>query len=121
MVKKLILHVFCLLLSAGGASATIDWAGNQWPLDGSSHTPTGPITVYAQVYKAGTTDAAGQGADITPELYYASSTDGLYHIAPMTYNADIGNNDEYVGQIPQSALIGATWVTHQLRDLPRRH
>lgn len=109
-MKKLLLLAACLLLTAGSASATIDWAGNQWPLHDSNHTPTGPIAVYAQVYKTGVTDAAGQGAELWGELYYASSTDGLYHIAPMTFNGDIGNNDEYTGEIPQSALIGATWV-----------
>ena len=111
-MKKLLTTLVCLvaLAAAGAALATPDWAGNQWPLHGSSQVPTGPVAVYAQVYQAGVTDAAGQGAGISADLYYASSIDGLYHIVPMTFNADVGNNDEYTAEIPQSALLGATWI-----------
>ena len=28
----------------------------------------------------------------------------------MTYNTDVGSNDEYTAQVPQAALVGATWV-----------
>ncbi|MCB1182305.1 hypothetical protein KDM41_02655 [bacterium] len=108
--RLMFLTLLALLACAGTAGATIDWAGNVWPLHNSSHVSSAGIDVYAQVYKGGTTDAAGQGADIWAELYYASSTDGIYHIVLMTYNGDIGNNDEYTGTIPQSALIGADYV-----------
>lgn len=111
-MKKQLTLIICLvaLACAGSAFAVIDWAGNTWPLHGSNHVSSGGIDVYAQVYKAGVTDAPGQGADITADLYYASSVNGLYFIVPMTYNGDVGNNDEYKGTIPQSVLIGADYI-----------
>ncbi|MDX2475692.1 MAG: hypothetical protein QNL91_18530 [Candidatus Krumholzibacteria bacterium] len=47
---------------AGNAFAVIDWAGQVWPTDGHAVVPTGPVDVYAQVFKTGVTDAVGQGA-----------------------------------------------------------
>lgn len=115
-MKKL-LTLAVVLLAVGGAGqawAVLGWAGNVWPLDGSNQVPTGPLNVYAQVWKAGVTDAAGQGADIHAELYYAPSSNGVFVAAPNpVYNGDIGNNDEYVGQIPQSALIPGGYVDVQ--------
>jgi len=93
----------------GSAQATIDWAGNVWPLHNSNHLPTGPIDVYAQVYKAGVTDPGGQGADISAVLYYTPEG-GSQQTAAMTYNGDVGNNDEYTAAVPQSALLGVSYV-----------
>ncbi len=72
--------------------------------------PTGPVDVYAQVFKTGVTDAVGQGADISAVLYY--TTDIAAQVAaPMVFLADNGaSNDEYTGQTPQAALLGAAWV-----------
>jgi len=116
MKRLLTLALVLLSLGAAGqAAAAIGWAGNLWPTDGSNQVPTGPLSVYAQVWKAGVTDAAGQGADIHAELYYAPSSNGVFLLAPpMTYNGDVGNNDEYVGQIPQSALIPGGYVDVQV-------
>jgi hypothetical protein len=108
-VLTLALGLAAVLGLAGSAFATIDWAGNVWPNSGADVVPTGPVDVYAQVYKAGVTDAAGQGPDISGMLYY--TTDIAPQAAvPMTYNTDVGNNDEYTAQIPQASLVGATYV-----------
>ncbi len=116
MKKLLMLAVALFALGASGqAWATLDWAGNVWPLDGSTQAPTGPLNVYVQAYKAGVTDAPGQGADIHVALYYAPSSNGVYVAAPQpVYNGDVGNNDEYVGQIPQTALIPGGYVDVQV-------
>ena len=116
-MKRLLMLAVVLLAAGmtGQAWATIDWAGNVWPADGSNQVPTGPLSVYVQAYKAGVTDAAGQGADIHVELYYAPSPSGVYYAAPpSTYNGDVGNNDEYVTQIPQSALQPGGYVDVQI-------
>jgi hypothetical protein len=61
------------------------------------------------VWKGGTTDAGGQGADITAELRYTTNI-GSQIVVPMTYHGDVGSNDEYSADIPQSALAGAQYV-----------
>ena len=99
----------CMFGFASQASATIGWAGNVWPLHGSTAVPTGSVTVYAQVWKGGVTDGAGQGADITAELRYTTDIAPQASVA-MVYNTDIGNNDEYKGDVPQAALVGASYV-----------
>lgn len=94
---------------AADAQATIGWAGNVWPLHGSNQVPTGPVTVYAQVWKGGTTDLPGQGAGISAELRYTTNLAPMQTVA-MVYQGDVGSNDEYKGDIPQAALVGASWV-----------
>ncbi len=111
-MKKLLTLTVCVLVLgvAGSAFAIIDWAGGVWPPDGQNVVPTGPVDVYAQVFKAEVTDAPGQGADIEGLLYYTTDIAPTAS-APMTYNTDIGeNNDEYTAQVPQAALLGAAWV-----------
>lgn len=101
--------VLACLAAAGNAWAVIGWAGNVWPLNGASVVPTAPVDVYAQVWKGGVTDAAGQGAGIAAELRYTTDIAPMQTVA-MTYNTDVGNNDEYTAQVPQAALVGATYV-----------
>ncbi len=120
MRKGIVLAVLLVALGATGALAAIDWAGNVWPNSGAVYTPVNPIDVYAQVYKGGVTDQAGQGADIEATLYYTTDIAPQASVA-MVYNTDIGNNDEYTGQIPQAALVGASYVDvtvifHDLTD-----
>jgi len=98
--------VACL---TGNAAATIGWAGNVWPLHNSNHLPTGPIDVYAQVWKEFVTDSPGQGADISAVLYYTPEGGAQQSVA-MSYQGDVGNNDEYTAAVPQAALLGVSYV-----------
>ena len=98
-----------IMCFASQAGATIGWAGNVYPNNGTPVTPTGPITVYAQVWKGGTTDSPGQGAGIAAELRYTTNIAPQVAV-PMVYNTDVGNNDEYKADVPQSALVGASSV-----------
>ncbi len=107
------LLALCLLASLGlaaDAQASIGWAGNVWPLHNSTQVPTGPINVYAQVWKDGVTSLPGQGADITGTLYYQTDLMSGYVAVPMTFNTDVGNNDEYTGAVPQAVLAGTSYV-----------
>ncbi len=86
--------------------AQVDWVGNMFPGAGSSNmTDTGtPLNIYVQTYQAGVTEPAGQGAGITCEIYFSEVVNfGDVWASPssvaMTYNIDIGNNDEYQGAI----------------------
>ena len=81
--------------------AALGWVGSMWPAGGSSNQVTvgGSFDVYVQVYKSGVTESAGQGASITCTLVWApvpyfGGTWGTTINTTMTFNAQIGNNDE---------------------------
>ncbi len=115
MNKKLLfksLMVFIFSFSGLNAFAAIDWVGNMFPSSGSSTTITEGTdhTVYVQVYKDGVTNSAGQGAGIMCELYYGDvDAFGMpwnnVFTQAMTYNVDIGNNDEYQATIAPGANL----------------
>lgn len=104
------LAVATIACVSGNAMATIGWGGNVWPNHGYNLVPTGDQNVYAQVWKGGVTDAGGQGAGILAELRYWTDADGGPYVVPMSYNTDIGSNDEYFGTIPQAHISGSSWV-----------
>ena len=99
-----------------------------FPASGSSSTilEGADFTVYVQVYKAGVTEPAGQGAGINCEIYFGKvSSFGqpwqTINTQAMTFNVDIGNNDKYQGTIsPTTGLYeftcrcsddgGSTWT-----------
>ncbi len=63
-----------------------------------------PFQLYAQVYKPGVTETIGRGRNIQCSLYWSPVPDfGRNWRRPtevfMTFNGDIGNNDEYVGTV----------------------
>jgi hypothetical protein len=135
MKKYFVVYVLLLVTSLYGINSilVIDWVGNMFPSSGSSNTISegDDITIYVQVYKAGVTEPAGEGSGIICEIYYGKVPafgqpwDIIYTQA-MTYNVDIGNNDEYQGTIsPSTGLYeftcrcsddgGASWT---FADLP---
>ncbi|MBT4154120.1 MAG: cadherin-like domain-containing protein [Candidatus Marinimicrobia bacterium] len=106
--------LFLLALSSGIASTdttsisltitdnTIDWANLQYPENGSADMGTA-FNVYAQVYESGVTNGTGQGSGISGWIG-TSSTNSDPSGADWTwttaaYNADNGNNDEYIVDI----------------------
>ncbi|PIV81416.1 hypothetical protein COW53_04470 [bacterium CG17_big_fil_post_rev_8_21_14_2_50_64_8] len=122
-MKKLILlaSAAMLLCAAGNALAVIGWAGNVWPNSGAIVTPVSPVDVYAQVWKGGVTDAAGQGADISADMVITNDLGGNMSVA-MAFLGDNGANDEYTAQVPTSMMAGAAWVAvditfHDLSDM----
>jgi hypothetical protein len=89
-----------LLAFAATAMGAVGWCGNIWPRNGLAYTSNDNIACYVQVWKQGVTDQAGQGPDIAAYLYYRCTGGGSFTEVPMTYNTDVGNNDEYTGTIP---------------------
>jgi hypothetical protein len=105
-----ILFAVALLVSMTGlAQATIGWAGQIWPVNGTVVSDNANVGVYLQIWKEGVTDQAGQGAGISGTLYYGPNG-GPYTSVAMTYNTDVGNNDEYTAAIPSSALQGLSEI-----------
>lgn len=104
--------------------AALGWVGNMFPVGNADDTliEGNNLTVYVQVYKGGVTEAGGQGADISCTLTWgsvASFGDGWTNITnvPMTYNTDIGNNDEYMATIsPPAGTYEFTAVCTDLSD-----
>ena len=83
----------------------VDYCNLQFPADGNLSVGT-IFNVFAQVYKAGVTEVAGPSSDIVSWIGYSttnnhpSSADWSW--VPATYNAQIGNNDEYMANIGSS-------------------
>jgi hypothetical protein len=94
-----------LVAMTGLSQAAIGWAGQIWPVNGTSVTEGLNVDVYLQIWKDGVTNGEGQGAGISATLFYGP-TDGPFTSVAMTYNVDKGNNDEYKGTIPASAFEG---------------
>ena len=120
MKHLLVFLLACTLVFsvAGNSSALIGWAGQIWPLHEAVVTDANPVDVYCQVWKGGVTDAPGQGAGISGELFYGPTNAGPWLSVAMTYNTDAGaSNDEYTGQIPVGALGGSeVWFYCEIYD-----
>ena len=102
-----------LVAFASTAMGAVGWCGNIWPNNGVTYTSNENIDTYVQVWKEGVTDTVGQGAGIEAYLYYKCDTGADFTEVAMTYNTDVGDNDEYTGQIP--AGHGCTTVEYYIK------
>jgi len=98
-----------------GSSASITlrslptWANTQWPT--TTNICGSTVAVYGQVYGAGITDGAGATSNLTADLGYSSSNTNpntWSNWIPATFNAQSGNNDEFVAQLGSGMTTG-TW------------
>jgi hypothetical protein len=111
-MKKLLSFLFVgvvLVAFTGVSYGAIGWAGNIWPVHEATVADNNNVGVYLQIWKGGVTDAAGQGAGIGATLFYGPNG-GPYTSVAMTYNTDVGNNDEYTASIPAAALTGQSEI-----------
>jgi hypothetical protein len=83
----------------------IDWAGNVWQNSGATFDIGSPFNVYLQVYMAGVTEEAGAAEGIVATLRYKAVDEDQWTEVPMTYNGEMGSNDELVGAIPANMII----------------
>ncbi|MBX2997357.1 MAG: pullulanase-type alpha-1,6-glucosidase [Caldilineaceae bacterium] len=92
--------------------STIGFVGNMFPVGGASNAisegDASGLTVYLQVYAAGITEAAGQGNGIACYLHWGRYGEAWTDLS-MSYNVDIGNNDEYMATIPTGSLAVGTY------------
>ena len=96
---------------SGDVWPQIEWANLQWPASGTIAQGDN-FTVYAQVYKSGVTDAAGQGAGIQAWIGYSTSNTNpntWTNWVEATYNTDDGNNDEYMANIGAEITASGTY------------
>ena len=89
---------------------SISWANLQWPATATVNCGSG-TNVYGQVYEAALTPAAGANNTIGVQIGVSSSNTNpsTWLAAAWTnasYNAQSGNNDEYVANIGSSLASG---------------
>ena len=89
---------------------SISWANLQWPATATVNCGSG-TNVYGQVYEAALTPAAGANNTIGVQIGVSSSNTNpsTWPAAAWTnasYNAQSGNNDEYVANIGSSLASG---------------
>ncbi|WP_179004911.1 T9SS type A sorting domain-containing protein [Winogradskyella forsetii] len=90
----------------------VDFCNLQSPSSGTINVGR-DFDVYAQIFEAGRTEAAGQGANISAWIGY-NTTDAIttadfatgWTWIPATYNTDSGNNDEYQAEIGSGLPVG---------------
>jgi len=90
-------------------AATLDWVNVQYPGSGSI-TTSSFFDIYLQVYEAGLTEAAGQGAGITAWIGYSTSNTNpntWTNWVSATFDSQQGNNDEYKATL--SGLAAGTY------------
>ncbi len=102
-IPGILLAVCVMLFVPAPSSGEIGWAGQVWPVHGSSHDEDLWLDVYLEIWKEGVTDLVGRGSGISATLYHGPDG-GPYDHVLMTYHADAGNNDTYVAMIPREDL-----------------
>ncbi|MCK5833388.1 hypothetical protein KAH81_06935, partial [bacterium] len=97
---------FLMILSINIAFAAVGWCGNIWPNSDSDQPLDSPIDVYFQIWKDGVTDSTGRGEGLAATIYWKEASSVVWDEIEMTYNGDVGNNDEYTGTIPAPSSVG---------------
>ncbi|WP_432671743.1 T9SS type A sorting domain-containing protein [Flavobacterium sp. SM2513] len=108
-------------VALNAVDCAITYANLQYPGNTTVETCTSP-TYYAQVYKVGVTEAAGQGAGIQAWIgKNAANTDpatwaeSSWQLA--TFNVQLGNNDEYQVTFAPSAA-GTYYIASRFQYAP---
>ncbi|RXJ52715.1 choice-of-anchor D domain-containing protein [Gelidibacter gilvus] len=100
------------------STATVDYCNLQFPQNGNITVGNG-FDVYAQVYKAGITEAAGQGAGISAWIGYNilnnNPNSAEWTWLPATFNGQSGNNDEYVANIGTTLTSGTYYYASRFQ------
>ncbi|MFM7637651.1 MAG: beta strand repeat-containing protein, partial [Crocinitomicaceae bacterium] len=87
------------------------WGNIQWPTSQPQSICGSPVTFYGQVYRAGTTEAAGQGASLTADLGWSSTNTNpntWTNWTSATFHSQQGNNDEFRADLG-AGLTQGTW------------
>jgi hypothetical protein len=91
----------------------VDYCNLQFPF-----TASAPVTVYAQVYEPGITDAPGQGVGISAWIGVSNTNtnpDTWTNWTPATYNVDVNNNDEYQAPIGSGLSPGTYYYASRFQ------
>lgn len=99
-------------LNESGTPAEADYCVLQFPQSLSVGAGLSTSPIYAQVYEGGVTAAPGPDAAVTAQIGYGPTTanpenQGGWQWSAAAYNAQIGNNDEYVTTLVAPAQPGS--------------
>lgn len=99
-------------------STLIDYANLQFP-GSATISQGGNFDVYAQVYDAGVTEAAGANAVISAWIGYSSTnenpTAASFTWIPANYNVQSGNNDEYSIALGAALPVGTYYYASRFQ------
>jgi hypothetical protein len=98
-------------------SILVDWCNVQYPTSGTI-TAGDAYNVYAKVYLGGVTNAGSPGAGITAWIGYSTSNTNpntWTNWVPATFNADQGNDDEYVANIGTGLTPGTYYYASRFQ------
>ncbi|MEW5987056.1 MAG: alpha-amylase family glycosyl hydrolase [Chloroflexota bacterium] len=101
---------------------TTAWYNLQWPYEifHTISTTDSTDNIYGQLYIAGATGADGPAEGITAQVGYGAvgtlPTDSSWLWTDMAYNAAVGNNDEYVGNLLPEYLGDYDYTTRYSSD-----
>ncbi len=97
-----------------------DWCNLQWPASGTINVGD-TYNAYAQIYESGVTEAAGAGANVSCWIGYNSAdTDPSTwtNWVAATFNAQSGNNDEFVAEIGSALSAGTYYYASRFKVNP---
>ena len=107
--RTTVVFVSTQTLVAPPLPSSIDWVGKMWPRGGVANAveegafaPAG-FDVYVRVYDAGVTEPAGAPVGIDCSLHWGQYGQPFNDLA-MTWNVQIGDDDEFKATIPQTTL-----------------
>jgi hypothetical protein len=98
-------------------SLLVDWCNVQYPPNGTT-TQGDAFNVYAKVYLAGVTDTGSPGAGISGWIGYSTSNTNpntWTNWVSATFNADSGNDDEYVANIGTGLAPGTYYYASRFQ------
>ena len=98
-------------VNCGTDLPSIDWANLQFPENGSISAGQ-EFMVYGQVYEEGVTEAEGQGEGILAWVGYSTEDtdpETWTNWIPATFNAQVGNNDEYMANLGGAINAAGTY------------
>ena len=101
--------------AAASADVALGWYNLQWPTSINATVGTATENVYGQVWADGVTNSPGQAIGITAQVGFGPPgdlpTEPSWTWANMTYNLDVGNNDEYMGTMMPSQVGTFAYTT----------
>lgn len=100
------------------STSTVEYCNLQWPENGNIATGNA-FDVYAQVYETGVTEAIGPDPRILAWIGYSNANNPPHSAGwtwlPATFNAQHGNNDEYVTDIGMALPSGTYYYASRFQ------
>ncbi len=79
-------------------NVVVGWANLQWPETITTDMGTATEDIYGQLYINNVTNPPGEGRGLQAQVGYGESADpAAWDWYPMTFNTQVGDNDEFVG------------------------